>query len=301
VNSFNTLQIIAPLAAICLLGFLSVKTKLFNKTQIDSLSAICFNLLIPLYLFKTTYKTDLSAQLSTSWFLSFYLPVVSYFLLVFLFNRFKGKLTAKAALESLAASYSNTVLIAIPIMFYYLPEQSAGRAFILIAFHSAILFSLTELLVNNTGYKTIIKTLKNPIVLSILGGLSVNLAGIPISDHILNPVTTLSSSAIPLALFGLGASMYFLPIKGNRILALSYSLSKLLILPLMVFLLATFGLSLNKEQVFISVLLAASPTGVGAYIMATKYQNSENIAATTVVFSTVLAPITYWLWIEVLR
>ncbi|NVK25084.1 MAG: AEC family transporter [Gammaproteobacteria bacterium] len=296
----NTLQIIAPLASIAFLGFVCVKYKLFNKSQMDSLSAVCFNLLIPLFLFKTTYKTDLSAQLSISWFASFYIPVVCYFLTIFLINKGKKKAIATATLESLTASYSNTVLIAIPIIAFYLSEQSAGRAFVLIAFHSAILFSLTELLVNNTGYKTITRTLKNPIVLSILGGLTCNVLGVPISNYLLEPMATLSMSAIPLALFGLGAAMYFLPIKGNRILATGYAFSKLLILPSLVFVLARYGFKLDHEQVFIAVLLSASPTGVGAYIMATKYQKAENIAATTVVFSTLLAPLTYWLWLEIL-
>ncbi len=296
----NTLAIISPLALICFLGYLSVRVKLFNKSQIDGLSAICFNLLIPLFLFRTTYKTDLSAEISLNWFASFYIPVICYFLLVYTICRWQKKTTAKATLESLTASYSNTVLIAIPIITFYLSEQSAGRAFVLIAFHSAILFSLTELLVNNTGYKTVLRTLKNPIVLSILAGLTCNLIGLPIPTSLLEPLATLSQSAIPLALFGLGASIFFLPIKGNRSLAFIYSAAKLFILPLMTYLLAHYGFNLSKEQVFIVVLLVASPTGVGAYIMATKYKQSENTAATTVVFSTLLSPLTYYLWIEFL-
>lgn len=297
----NTLAIIAPLALICFLGYFTVRVKLFNQAQMDGLSAICFNLLIPLFLFRTTYSTDLSAEISLSWFASFYIPVICYFLVVYTINKWRNKNTNKATLESLTASYSNTVLIAIPIITFYLSEQSAGRAFVLIAFHSAILFSFTELLINNTGYKTILRTLKNPIVLSILAGLSCNLIGLHIPKELLAPLATLSNSAIALALFGLGASIYFLPIKGNRTLALTYSLAKLFILPLMAYVLAHYGFKLTSEQTFIVVLLVASPTGVGAYIMAKKYQHSENTAATTVVFSTLLSPLTYYLWIEFLR
>lgn len=296
----NTLAIIAPLALICFLGYLTVRVKLFNKAQIDGLSAICFNLLIPIFLFRSTYKTDLSADISLDWFTSFYLPVICYFILVYTINKLRKKSTSKATIEALTASYSNTVLIAIPIIMLYLSEQSAGRAFVLIAFHSAILFAFTELLINNTGYKTILRTVKNPIVLSILGGLTCNLLGVYIPSELLDPLATLSQSAIPLALFGLGASIYFLPIKGNRSLALLYSAAKLLVLPLMAYLVAKYGFQLSKEQIFILVLLVASPTGVGAYIMASKYQQSENTSATTVVFSTLLSPLTYYLWIEFL-
>ena len=296
----NTLAIISPLAIIALLGFISVKVKFLSKSQIDVLSTICFNLLIPLFLFKTTYQTDLSAQVSLPWFGAFYIPVVSYFLVIYLFCKMNNKNNAKSALQALTASYSNTVLIAIPIITFYLSEQSAGRAFVLIAFHSAILFSLTEIFVNNTGYKTLLKTLKNPIVLSILAGLSCNVLNIPIPNLILEPMSKLSQSAIALALFGLGASMYFLPIKGNRLSATGFALAKLFILPLLTYLLASYCLPLNSEQIFIAVLLVASPTGVGAYIMAKKYQQSEQTAASTVVISTLLSPISYFIWIEIL-
>ena len=296
----NTLAIIAPLALICFIGYLTVRLRLFNTQQIDGLSAVCFNLLIPLFLFRTTYNTDLSAEISAAWFASFYIPVICYFLTICAINKWQNKSTSKATVESLAASYSNTVLIAIPVITFYLSEQSAGRAFVLIAFHSAILFSLTELFVNNTGYKTVLKTLKNPIVLSILAGLGCNLIGLEISHKLLDPLATLSQSAIPLALFGLGASIFFLPIKGNRTLAMAYTFAKLAILPMMAYTLAHFGFNLSAEQTFIVGLLVASPTGVGAYIMATKYKQSENVAATTVVFSTILSPVTYFLWIEFL-
>jgi predicted permease len=296
----NTLAIISPLAIICLLGYLTVRIKLFNKSQIDALTAICFNLLIPIFLFKSTFQTDLTAQVSPSWFSAFYLPVSLYFLAVFVLLKLKTKHNANSAVAALTASYSNTVIIAIPVITFYLSEQSAGRAFVLIAFHSAILFSLTEVLVNNTGYKTLLKTIKNPIVLSILAGLSCNLLGAPIPDWLLNPMGKLSQSAIALALFGLGASMYFLPIKGSRLTAFYFSIAKLFILPFLVYLLATYGLSLTSEQIFIAVLLVASPTGVGAYIMATKYKIGEQTAASTVVLSTVLSPLSYFLWIEFL-
>ena len=81
---------------------------------------------------------------------------------------------------------------------------------------------------------------------------------------------------------------------------MAYTFAKLAILPMMAYTLAHFGFNLSAEQTFIVVLLVASPTGVGAYIMATKYKQSENVAATTVVFSTILSPVTYFLWIEFL-
>ncbi len=294
----DTFFIILPLAIICLLGYLTVRFKLFNKAQMDSLSVICFSFLVPVFLFKTTYQTDLNIALSGQWFLAFYIPVIiSFFAVLFLNKSVFKQQRDHATLGALSATYSNTVLVAIPIIASSLSAAAAGSAFVLIAFHSAVLFTLTELFVNRSGLNTLIKAGKNPIVLSILGGFSFNLLEIPISSILLEPIGTLSASAIPLALFGLGASMYFMPFKGNRKIAFTYSVHKLIFLPAMVYVLAQHMFNLSTEQVFIAVILTASPTGVGAYIMATKHQAANDISASTVVLSTVLCTISYLFWI----
>jgi len=297
----NTLTIILPLALICFLGYLAVRVKLFNKVQMDSLSSISFNLLVPLFLFKSTYQTNLDIGFSTQWFLAFYIPLIASFSLIFIINKYGLKQKSNhATLSALAATYSNTVLVAIPIIASVLSTTAAGSAFVLIAFHSAVLFTLTEIFVNNSGFNILLKAGKNPIVLSILGGFSVNLLGIEIPALLLQPLTALSASAIPLALFGLGAAMYYLPFKGNRRIAFINSFYKLMILPALVYITGHFVFDLTAEQLFIAVILTASPTGVGAYIMATKHQAATDISASTVVLSTILCTLSYLFWINFL-
>jgi predicted permease len=297
----NTFTIILPLAIICFLGYLTVRVKLFNKVQMDSLSAISFNLLVPIFLFKSTYQTNLDIALSAQWFLSFYIPLVVSFFTIVCFNKYLLKQkNDHATLSALSATYSNTVLVAIPIIASILSATAAGSAFVLIAFHSAVLFTLTEVLINNSGFKPLLKAGKNPIVLSILGGFSFNLLGVNIPDLLLQPLATLSASAIPLALFGLGASMYYLPFKGNRRVAFINSFYKLMILPALVYITGHYVFDLSAEQIFIAVILTASPTGVGAYIMASKHQSAKDISASTVVISTVLCTFSYLFWINFL-
>jgi predicted permease len=297
----NTFFIILPLIIICFLGYLTVRVKLFNKAQMDSLSAVSFNLLVPLFLFNSTYKTNLEIALSPQWFLSFYIPVIASFIVIFMINKYRLKhKNDYSALTALSATYSNNVLVAIPIVASILSETAAGSGFVLIAFHSAVLFTLTEILVNNSGFKTLIRAGKNPIVLSILGGFSLNLLGVSIPDLLLNPLTTLSASAIPLALFGLGASMYYLPFKGNRTVALINSVYKLMLLPAFVYLTGTYVFELTSEQIFIAVMLSASPVGVGAYIMAKKHNIAADISASAVVLSTLLCIFSYLFWINFL-
>jgi len=297
----NTLLLISPLVLICVIGYLSVRLKLVNQQQSNVLAQICFSVLIPLFLFKSTYQANLSDSISLPWFASFYVPVVFVFLAGYWVNVTFFKKTQKAAtIRALVGSYSNTVLVAIPILSTILPVETAAQAFVIIGFHSAVLFTLTEILLYGKGLSALLSGIKNPIVLSIFSGLFCNLIGLPIPQLIMDPIALLSQSAIALALFGLGASMNFMPIKGNRFTAISLSTTKLMVLPAAVLLFANQFLHLSQEQALISVMLTASPTGAACYLLANQHKESVDVAATTVVLSTALCPLSYWFWIEYL-
>ena len=292
-----TLSVILPLAIICFLGFLLAKVNWLKQAQVQALSSVCFSLLIPLFLFKSTSQTNLSSGLSWTWFAALYLGMLVVFFAQFYFmTKVLKRSNANASVSSLAATYSNTVLISIPVLIGLLGAETAGQGFVLIAFHSAMLFIITELYISSITIKNVVNSLKNPLVLSITAGLLCNVLGVTIPTVILEPLDMLSTSAIPLALFSLGASIKFLPIKGNRSEALLLSGVKLIVLPGTVYLLATFVFMLSAEATLIVVLLTASPTGVNAFIISTKHKVQEGISATTVVFSTILSGLTITLW-----
>ena len=222
--------------------------------------------------------------------------LITFFGLFTILKKVARRSNANASVSSLTGTYSNTVLISIPVLIGLLGEKIAGQAFVLIAFHSAMLFIITELYINSLTLKNIIKSLKNPIVVSISAGLLFNLSGVKLPNLLLQPLDMISTSAIPLALFGLGAAMNYLPIKGNRSEAFVLSVIKLIMLPGVVYLLATYLFKLPSQATLIVVLLTASPTGVNAFILSAKHKVQEGISATTVVFSTSLSVITVTAW-----
>lgn len=292
---------IFPLIFLCLLGYVTIKLKLLRREDSEALARICFVILLPLFLFKSAYGAKFSADLSVHWFLSFYLPVIVIFGAVFCFCVIVKKHTrGSGAIHALLASYSNAVLIAIPVLSSVLPEAQATQGYVLIALHSAILFTLSQITINGNGWRAAIGGLKNPIVIGIFSGLLVNLLAVEIPELIYKPLDLLSGSAVGLALFSLGASMVFMPLKGNQNSVLLLSLMKLLALPALVYFVGTHLLDINETLVIVSTLVAASPTGAAAYLYANKQQQNTDVAATTVVLSTVLCPLSYLLWIHFL-
>jgi len=306
----SIISIIMPLILVALLGFVCAKSQWLNRTQIDALSKFTFYLSIPAFLFYQMAQANFSEQISPSLFAAFYLPVLGCYCIAwlshyFLIERKKTSSTAGSAVFSLGASYSNTVIIGLPILLSLFGEKALGIIFLIITFHSALLFTLTSAISsfsakgNNVfnGKDIIKQNLKNPLVVSISTGLVVNLLGIELPTILADSLMLMGKPAITLALFILGASLAYYHVRDKLFSIGIASLIKLVFLPALVLLTSQFLFQLSPLSVTVLVILSACPTGVNAYLIAKTQQQEQQTVAGTVVMTTLLSMITIPLWL----
>ncbi len=306
----SIISIIMPLILVALLGFVCAKSQWLNRTQIDALSKFTFYLSIPAFLFYQMAQANFSEQISPALFAAFYLPVLGCYCIAwlshyFLIERKKTSSTAGSAVFSLGASYSNTVIIGLPILLTLFGEKVLGIIFLIITFHSALLFTLTSAIScfnakgsNAFNGKEIIKqNLKNPLVVSISTGLVVNLLSIELPTIVADSLMLMGKPAITLALFILGASLAYYHVRDKLFSIGIASLIKLVLLPALVLLTSQFLFQLSPLSVTVLVILSACPTGVNAYLIAKTHQQEQQTVAGTVVMTTLLSMITIPLWL----
>jgi predicted permease len=317
----NILSIISPLITVALLGFICTKSLWLSREQLNALSKFTFSISIPAFLFYQMSKADFSEQVSPQLFAAFYLPVLSCYFLTWLisyfFYRDKQRLNSDAATQknsaasavfALSASYSNTVIVGLPVLLAAMGEQVIGIIFLIVTFHSAMLFSLTSAItarVNSkdspkkfNGFTFIKQTIKNPLIVSILSGLLVNLLGVSLPDFLQESLALISKPAIALALFILGASLAFYQVRQELTFISIACLVKLILLPALVFLTAKYIFTLAPFIVTVLVILSACPTGVNAYLIAVIHQQHQQTVAGTVVLSTLVSIVTIPLWLS---
>ena len=224
------IEIILPLALVAGLGYLLTSLKWLSKPEIDAISKLTFSLLIPLFLFTKMSKADLHSNVDIDYFFAFYLPLLLSFFIALSLRyvigpQGKARL-ADASVFALGSSYSNTVIVGIPIVIAIVNEQALGLVFLIITFHSALLFTITSLLAvkattidNNTTLvsKLAKQTLLNPLVASITLGLFANLLELHLPLPIESAANYLGTPAIGLALFLLGSSLTFYRIKEQTV------------------------------------------------------------------------------------
>jgi|TARA_B110000090_G_scaffold209058_1_gene264487 hypothetical protein len=305
------LAIMSPLVLVALLGFICTKSKWFTRTQLDTLTKFTFYISIPAFLFYQMAHANLSQHVSLSLYAAFYLPVLLCYsigwLANYLFHTRLKKQSSASAVYALSASYSNTIIVGLPILLTALGEQVVGIVFLIVTFHSAMLFTLTSALSSHQrgtnwlgfSWRNFIKqTFNNPVVLSILFGLVFNLLTIELPHVVTDSLMLIGKPAIPLALFILGASMTFYQVRSEIKFITFATIFKLLVLPILVFIFAHYIFALESLVTTVLVILSASPTGVNAYLIAKNQGCHQETVAGTVVMTTLTCIFTlpFWLW-----
>ena len=280
-------------------------------------------------------QADFSQQISPQLFAAFYLPVLACYSLSWLIHQKLSKdeyqqriakthtavlisaeidpiatrpITTQggSALFALGASYSNTVIIGLPILLLALGEQVISTVFLIVTFHSALLFFLTSAILARASCQRFNwstfwqENLKNPLIASILSGALVNILAIELPQALNDTLILLGKPAITLALFILGASLSFYSITGKFTQLYLASFAKLLLLPIAVWCTATYLFNLAALTTTILVILSACPTGVNAYLVAKAQKQQQEVVAGTVVMTTLLSIITLPLWLSFL-
>ncbi|MDQ2696014.1 MAG: AEC family transporter, partial [Pseudomonadota bacterium] len=201
------------------------------------------------------------------------------------------------------ASFSNTGLLGIPLITITFGEAGTLPLFLLIAFHSLLMFPLVTAVVEagrgrheaagralpGIAWNILRGLAKNPIILGLLAGLVFNLLRLPIPQWLDTVVKTLSAAAAPCALFAMGATLSHHRIAGNQAEALTVVALKTLVHPLLVWVLATQVFQVAPLWAAVAVLMAGLPTGTNAYLLAQRYSLCVRTVTTATLLSTGLS------------
>lgn len=310
----NVFAIILPIIFVTFTGYLCTRLNYVSREQVNGLSKLTFNILMPSFLFVTMATTKLSELFDIKVMAAFYLPVLSIYALTmayhfYLANNERKKIGA-AAVFAMGNTYSNVVLLGLPVIFSALGEQYAAYVFLVLSVHGLVMIGFTSFCgsfdnqqqnSNDSKLLTLGKKLgnmlSNPVLASIFGGMLYNLAGFGLEPTLAASLHLLGKPGISCALLILGSSLHYYSVKGKIGQIATLTLVKLVLLPLSVYFSATYLFELEPVLVAVVVLLAASPTGVNAYLVACTVNQHQALVASTVVVTTVMCMFTISGWL----
>ena len=215
-------------------------------------------------------------------------------------------------INAFSGSFSNTVLLGIPIILLAFGEEAVVPLFIIIGTHGLIMVPLftimLEMAKSGKGRlitviaRTLYGLISNPLIIGLLSGLACNYFEISLWKPVDDMAKFMGNSVTPCALFALGATLagFSKNIPWQEVPLIV--IIKTIVHPLVVWAMATlvFGI---KEAIWIQVLvmLAAQPTGVNPFLFASRYNVGQLVASSAVFMSTIISIFTLSLLLAFFR
>jgi predicted permease len=297
------LSTVAPVFGIMGLGFLAARFRVLDPPSVRGLILFVFNFAIPLLLFGSLAEIELPDDVAWGFLIAFYVGSgAAYALSMALGHVVFRRGLADQAIFGMSGAFANVVLLGVPIILTAFGPDASLPMFLIIGFHSMTFMPITVALVHAGKGDAVSWTaqlremaravLTNPIVLGLMFGFAVNLTGMTLPDGVDRMVELMGGAAVPTALFAMGASLYGYPARGDQAPAFALAFVKLVIHPLLVWLVAVAVLGLEGLWMSVAVLLAAMPTAVNTYLFAERYGAAPGVAARTVLVSSIFAVLT---------
>jgi len=307
------IDVVLPVFLIIGFGYLAARTKLLSEDAIDGLMRFSQSFAIPCLLFRSISELDLTTSFEPGLLFSFYIGAFAAFATGFLgaHKGFNRPLDESVAI-GFACMFSNSLLMGLSIT-----ERAYGTAaltgnYAIIAMHSPMFYAFGIALMEwvrsrgqglsglALGGQVVRAIFAQPLVIGIVAGVAVNLSGLAVPEAVGAATDMMGRAGLPAALFGLGGILLRYRPQGDKSLIALVVVITLILHPVVTYLLARYVFAVNLPALRSSVVTAAMPPGVNAYLFAHMYGTGRRVAASAVLIATALSILTAWFWLQLL-
>ena len=310
-------NIVLPVFGLIGLGYAVAWIRLLPEGTDAGLSEFSFTIGIPVLLFRTVVAADFSH--GSPWLIwASYFPVLALVWVAgtLVMRRLFGRDARAGLVGGVSASYSNALLIGLPLVLIAYGDVGGSAMALLLAVHLAVMMVASAVLIerasvadqlkeHEAGVAVLLRSIarnlvSNPIFIAIIAGNLWNATGLEMPHLASTLIDRLADVAATIALFAMGMSLQKFGVRGNIVPALVLSVLKLAVMPALVFVVARWLLPLPPVWGKAMVLAAACPTGVNAYLIAARFKMGEGLASNAIIITTALAVATVSFWLHVL-
>jgi malonate transporter len=297
------LNIVLPVFGLVFAGYFVALTPILTPERVKGLTNFVFWVAIPVLLFRTMSEITLPENIDPLIPVAYFAGAWTVFGVMLLVGRFLfGLPLDQAGVMAMGCSFSNLVLMGLPVAILAFGNQGLVAILFVISFHPPIMISIPTIVVEiargRTGSlrKTIVAVvttlLRNPIIIGLVAGLLWGATGLDLPKPVGKFADLLKAAGPPTALFAVGASLTQFKIAGDLPQSLTIVVIKLIALPATVWVFSTYVFGLAPIWAAVNTLAASMPVGVNVFLLASAYDTYLARAATAVLVSTGVAVVT---------
>lgn len=304
------LDIVLPVFGLIGIGFALAKLGMLGERVRDGLSDFVFVVAIPVLMFRTIVDAKLPPHLPWDyWFAYFSAVLVVWVLGTVIVQRVFKRDERESALAGMSAGYSNNVFIGLPVVLKAFGPPGAVPVALLIAVHLPVLMTVVSVQVERAiarsgdgiDVRRLVRSMvTHPILIGLFAGALARVVGYVPAGPVKVIIDSLTATTVPTALVSTGLALASFGLAGSWRPALVLAALKLIVHPMLVWLLVVYVFKLEPLWAGTAVLLAASPSGITSFMLAQRYGIGVEMASTCLALSTGLAVFTTTIWLIVL-
>lgn len=297
------LNVVLPVFAIMLAGYLAGRFRLLGNASSEALNRFVYFVALPALFFISMSRVPIAEAFNWPFLAAFGGGMLATFALglavaAFAFPNRLGAL----GLLGLSATFSNTGYLGIPLLLIAFGEAATLPAIIATVMLGTVVIALgtaiVEIDLNQGGgflrilRRVAIGVFKSPLVISASAGLLMSATGLEAPVFVATFCDLLGAAVGPCALFAIGLFMVGRSFTAGMAEVGWLVLLKLLVQPLVTWALAYHVLQMEPVWAASAVILAALPTGALVFVLAQKYDIYVQRSTAAIMVSTVTSVVT---------
>ena len=312
-----TLQALAPLFGLIVLGYLLKKARVLHAAHAPVLNGLVVNATLPALVLHSLLHAGPISRGSVT--LPFIVIISELLTAVFAFgvSRAMGLSRAQQGGAILVSAFGNTGFLGYPITMAVMPAMFTAAVLIdnfgmaMPLYSSAPVIGSTFGTASGSSKEMLKRLARSPILNAAVLGIILSHVRIPdpvahneivaaSGDAIDKCLVLLGQGTTPLVLLALGVSLQPGTVGKFKLPLLLTCSAKLVLSPLLVWLMCLV-MPLTHSQMAVAVMISAMPTSVMASVLAGQYDLDGDFAVATVFLTTLLSAIAVPLWLAVVR
>jgi len=276
------LNIIFPIFAIVIAGYICGRYNLLGPESSEALNRFVYWVALPALLFKAMANVNLAAVFNWSFIIGFTIALFVLWILASAVGKFLFRLnTAESALHGLNGVYANTGYMGIPLALAAYGDE-AGLPAILATVISVMSVALAIIPIEisrrrtTNSYRVLAQVGKaliyNPMIVAPVIGLIWASTNLSLATPVETFMNILGAAAGPCALFAIGLYLVGKPVVEGTAEIAAITVIKLVIHPALTGIAVVFIFPTEPLWAAVAVLCAALPIGSGPFVLA-KAQN----------------------------
>lgn len=299
-------NVVLPVFALILIGYLCGRAGKLGESASIELNRFVVWLALPAQLFNFAANSGWQTLWQPGFIAAFSMSCLIVFILTLGISWYRDKDLAAASFNGLSASYSNTGYMGIPLCLLALGQDGLAPA-IISTFIVFVMFALATVLIeisissHKKSHEIILSVLRslctNPLLIAPVAGMLWALSNLQMYDPIAQVISFLAAAATPCALVSIGLFL-LQKSKAASDQAWYIGFAKLIIQPIIAWVIAGPILELPPLWLNAAVILSALPTGTGPFMLAQYYKGNGSVISRVVLITTVgsLLTLSLFLW-----